>query len=91
MEYGTQIATAAPAGCLAASFNAMGNRLLAERLPALLPIKNQAAHVHTRSQDASFVLQCVRNQDIYRAAELCAADSTAGQSTKQPGCLSTLR
>ena len=63
MEYWTQIATAASAGCLAASFNAMGSRLLAQRLPALLPNKNQAAHVHTRSQDASFVLQCVRNHD----------------------------
>ena len=40
----------------------MGNRLLAQRLPSLLPINNQTAHVHTRSQDASFVLQCVRNQ-----------------------------
>ena len=40
----------------------MGNRLLAQHLPSLLPINNQTVHVHTRSQDASFVLQCVRNQ-----------------------------
>ena len=63
MEYGTQIATAAPAGCLGASFNAVGNRLLTRRLPALFPIKNQGVHVHTRSQDASFVLQSIHNQD----------------------------
>ena len=48
---------------IAASFSAVGSRLLVQRLPSLLPINNQTAHVHTRSQDASFVLQCVRNQD----------------------------
>ena len=71
MEYGTQVASATPASCLefAASFS-MGNRLLAQRLPSLLPI-NKTAHVHTRSQDASFVLQYACATRIQGSGTLC--------------------
>ena len=46
---------------IAISFNAMGNMMLAQSLPA--PFKNQTAHVRTQSQDPSFVLQYVSKQD----------------------------
>ena len=62
----------------------MGRRLLVQRLPALLPTKNQTAHLRTRSEDASFALWCARNQDTGEAAELFAIDSAAEKSTKWP-------
>ena len=46
---------------IAASFS-MGNRLLAQRLPSLLPI-NKTAHVHTRRGCLLCASICVRNQD----------------------------
>ena len=54
---------------IAASFS-MGNRLLAQLLPRLLPI-NKTAHVHTRSQDASFVLQYACATRIQGSGTLC--------------------
>ena len=54
---------------IAASFS-MGNRLLAQHLPSLLPI-NKTAHVHTRSQDASFVLQYACATRIQGSGTLC--------------------
>ena len=47
----------------------------------------------TRAYTKSGCLLCasMRAQPGYRAAELCASDSAAEQSTKRPGCVSTLR
>ena len=56
---------------IAASFS-MGNRLLAQHLPSLLPInRGKTAHVHTRSQDASFVLQYACATRIQGSGTLC--------------------
>ena len=90
MEYGTQVATATPASCLELQLHSVWEtgcwRSACHR--CFLSTKLRTCIHEVRMPPLCFNM---RAQPGYRAAELCAADTTAEQSTKRPGCVSTLR
>ena len=89
MEYGTQVATATPASCLELQLHSVWEigcwRSACHR--CFLSTKLRTCIHEVRMPPLCFNM---RAQPGYRAAELCAADSAAEQSTKRPGCVSTL-
>ena len=85
MEYGTQVATATPASCLELQLHSVWETGCWRSTCHLcfLSTKLRTCIHEVRMPPLCFSM---RAQPGYRAAELCAADSAAEQSTKRPGC-----